>query len=91
VTPGIIMGEAGSAIGRDLLASGVTVRGYDPVVAAPEGMVATGSDAEACSGADLVLSLTTAHEAEAAFRASAPGLSPGVLFADLNTSAADLK
>jgi len=85
------LGEAGSAIGRDLLAAGVVVRGYDPVVAVPEGMVATGSDAEACSGADLVLSLTTAHEAEAAFRASVPGLQPGVLFADLNTSAADLK
>jgi 3-hydroxyisobutyrate dehydrogenase-like beta-hydroxyacid dehydrogenase len=85
------LGEAGSAIGRDLLAAGVVVRGYDPVVAAPEGMVATGSDAEACTGADLVLSLTTAHEAEAAFRASVPGLQPGVLFADLNTSAAELK
>jgi 3-hydroxyisobutyrate dehydrogenase-like beta-hydroxyacid dehydrogenase len=85
------LGEAGSAIGRDLLAAGVTVRGYDPVVPAPAGMVATSSDAEACSGADLVLSLTTAHEAEAAFRASVPGLQPGARFADLNTSAAELK
>ena len=85
------LGEAGSTIGRDLLAAGVTVRGYDPAVAAPEGVVATGSDAEACAGADLVLSLTTAHEAEEAFRASVPGLSPGVLFADLNTSSAELK
>jgi 3-hydroxyisobutyrate dehydrogenase-like beta-hydroxyacid dehydrogenase len=85
------LGEAGGAISRDLLAAGVTVRGYDPAVAVPEGVVAAGSDAEACAGADLVLSLTTAHEAEAAFSAAEPGLSAEVLYADLNTSAADLK
>jgi 3-hydroxyisobutyrate dehydrogenase-like beta-hydroxyacid dehydrogenase len=85
------LGEAGSTIGRDLVATGVTVRGYDPVAPVPEGIVATGSDAEACDGAGLVLSLTTAHEAEDAFRAAVPGLSPGVLFADLNTSSAELK
>jgi 3-hydroxyisobutyrate dehydrogenase-like beta-hydroxyacid dehydrogenase len=85
------LGEAGSAIGRDLVAAGVTVRGYDPVADVPDGIVATGSDAEACAGADLVLSLTTAEHAEAAFGASLPGLSRGVLFADLNTSSADLK
>jgi len=85
------LGEAGSLIGRDLVAAGVTVRGYDPVAEVPDGIVATGSDAEACTGADLVLSLTTAEEAEAAFRASLPGLSRGVLFADLNTSGAELK
>ena len=28
------LGEAGSTIGRDLVAAGVTVRGYDPAVAA---------------------------------------------------------
>ena len=85
------LGEAGSIISRDLVASGVTVRGYDPVAAAPDGVVAAGSDAEACAGADLVLSLTTAHEAEAAFRASQPGLGPRAWYADLNTSSADLK
>jgi 3-hydroxyisobutyrate dehydrogenase-like beta-hydroxyacid dehydrogenase len=85
------LGEAGAIIGRDLVAAGVTVRGYDPAVAAPDGIVAAGSDAEACAGADLVLSLTTAHEAEGALRASLPGLAPPVLFADLNTSSADLK
>jgi 3-hydroxyisobutyrate dehydrogenase-like beta-hydroxyacid dehydrogenase len=85
------LGEAGSAIGRDLVAAGVTVRGYDPVAEVPDGIVATGSDAEACAGADLVLSLTTAEQAEAAFLASLPGLSHGVLFADLNTSSAELK
>jgi 3-hydroxyisobutyrate dehydrogenase-like beta-hydroxyacid dehydrogenase len=85
------LGEAGGTISRDLLAAGATVRGYDPAVAAPEGVVAARSDAEACAGADLVLSLTTAHEAEGALRASLPGLAPAVLYADLNTSSAELK
>jgi 3-hydroxyisobutyrate dehydrogenase-like beta-hydroxyacid dehydrogenase len=85
------LGEAGSAIARDLVASGTTVRGFDPVVGAPEGVVETGSDAQACDGAGLVLSLTAAHEAEGAMRAAAPGLAPGTLYADLNTSSAGLK
>jgi 3-hydroxyisobutyrate dehydrogenase-like beta-hydroxyacid dehydrogenase len=85
------LGEAGAAISHDLLATGVTVRGYDPRVAAPEGVVAACGDADACEGADLVLSLTTAHEAEAAFRDAARGLRPETLFADLNTASAGLK
>jgi 3-hydroxyisobutyrate dehydrogenase-like beta-hydroxyacid dehydrogenase len=85
------LGEAGSIISRDLAAAGVTVRGYDPAAGPPDGVVAAGSDAEACAGADLVLSLTTAHEAEAAFLASLPGLGPRALYADLNTSSAGLK
>jgi 3-hydroxyisobutyrate dehydrogenase-like beta-hydroxyacid dehydrogenase len=85
------LGEAGSAIGRDLVASGVTVRGFDPLTRGPDGIIETGSDAEACSGADLVLSLTTAHESEAALRDATPGLAPGTLYADLNTSSAGLK
>jgi 3-hydroxyisobutyrate dehydrogenase-like beta-hydroxyacid dehydrogenase len=85
------LGEAGAIISHDLLESGVTVRGYDPVAGVPDGVVATGSDAEACAGADLVLSLTTAHEAEGALLGSLPGLGPGAWYADLNTSSADLK
>lgn len=85
------LGEAGSAIGGDLLAAGAVVRGYDPVAALPEGVVPTGSEAEASEGADLVLSLTTAHESEAAFAAALPGLGGSALFADLNTAASGLK
>jgi 3-hydroxyisobutyrate dehydrogenase-like beta-hydroxyacid dehydrogenase len=85
------LGEAGTHIARDLLAAGVTVRGYDPVAPVPDGIAAAASDADACAGAGLVLSLTTAHEAEAAFLASVPGLAPHVLYADLNTSSAQLK
>ena len=85
------LGEAGGLISRDLVAAGITVRGYDPAVPAAGGIVATSSDAQACEGADLVLSLTTAHEAEGALRASLPGIAPTALFADLNTSSAQLK
>ena len=85
------LGEAGSLISHDLVAAGAIVRGFDPQAAGPEGVIPTGSDAEACAGAGLVLSLTTAHEAEAALRAAAPGLAPGTLYADLNTGSAGLK
>jgi 3-hydroxyisobutyrate dehydrogenase-like beta-hydroxyacid dehydrogenase len=85
------LGEAGAAISQDLIAAGVTVRGYDPVRRGPAGIVVTSSDADACAGADLVLSLTCAHESEAAFRAAAPAARPAALYADLNTSSAGLK
>jgi len=85
------LGEAGTAISQDLLAAGVTVRGYDPVRSGPAGTVVTSGDADACAGAGLVLSLTTAHESEAAFRAAAPAVGPAAIYADLNTSSAGLK
>jgi 3-hydroxyisobutyrate dehydrogenase-like beta-hydroxyacid dehydrogenase len=53
--------------------------------------VSAANDADACEGADLVLSLTTAHESEAAFASALPALRVGVLYADLNTSSAGLK
>jgi 3-hydroxyisobutyrate dehydrogenase-like beta-hydroxyacid dehydrogenase len=85
------LGEAGGAISRDLVGAGVTVRGYDPVATAPGGVAAAGSEAEACAGAGLVISLTTAHESEAALRAALPGVGPAALYADLNTAAPGLK
>jgi 3-hydroxyisobutyrate dehydrogenase-like beta-hydroxyacid dehydrogenase len=68
------LGEAGGTIARDLAAAGVAVRGYDPAVPAPPGVTAAVSDADACRGADLVLSLTTANEAERALEQALPGL-----------------
>src|SRR6202034_320983 len=79
-------GEAGSLLARDLVAAGARVRGYDPAVPAPAGVTGAGSDAEAASGADLVLSVNSAKEAEAALRASLDALSPGAAWADLNTA-----
>jgi 3-hydroxyisobutyrate dehydrogenase-like beta-hydroxyacid dehydrogenase len=85
------LGEAGSLISRDLVAAGAVVRGYDPRVTPPDGVVAASGDAEACDGADLVLSLTTAHESEAALEQALPALRGDVLYADLNTASPGLK
>ena len=90
------LGEAGGTIARDLAAAGVRVRGYDPAVPAPPGVTAAASDADACQGADLVLSLTTAGEAEKALEQALPGLAGGrtdgrAVYADANTASAGLK
>lgn len=67
-------GEAGGAIARGLAEAGGRVRGFDPAVSAPAGVTAAASDADACVGADLVISLTTAEQAEDALRQALPGL-----------------
>ncbi|NEC88518.1 NAD(P)-dependent oxidoreductase [Streptomyces sp. SID12501] len=85
------LGEAGRIIAADLVAAGVHVRGYDPRVAAPPGVVGTGSEAEAATGSDLVLSVNSASDAEHALRAGLAGMSPGCLWADLNTASPALK
>jgi 3-hydroxyisobutyrate dehydrogenase-like beta-hydroxyacid dehydrogenase len=85
------LGEAGSIIAADLVAAGAEVRGYDPAVAAAEGITETGSEAEAARGADLVLSVNSAHAAEDAFRAGLAGLSADALWADLNTASPGTK
>jgi 3-hydroxyisobutyrate dehydrogenase-like beta-hydroxyacid dehydrogenase len=85
------LGEAGSRIAADLAAAGATVRGFDPAVPAGEGITGCDSDAEACRGASVVLSLTCAHEAEAALDAALPGIGSGALYADLNTASPGLK
>jgi len=84
-------GEAGSLIARDLVAAGATVRGYDPKVPAPAGVTGTGSDAGAVTGATLVLSVNSASEALNALEASLDALSPGAVWADLNTAAPGVK
>jgi 3-hydroxyisobutyrate dehydrogenase-like beta-hydroxyacid dehydrogenase len=88
------LGEAGSVIARDLLAAGAAVRGYDPAVAAvaaAPGIAEGRSEAEAASGADLVLSVNSSKAAADAFRAGLPGLGPGTLWADLNTASPGTK
>jgi 3-hydroxyisobutyrate dehydrogenase-like beta-hydroxyacid dehydrogenase len=96
------LGEAGSLIARDLLAAGAVVRGFDPEISglagvtAAEGFIGCGSDAEACAGACLVLSVNSAKEAVAALRVSlaavrpGPG-KPGAVWADLNTASPGVK
>ncbi|VVJ17928.1 Uncharacterised protein [Amycolatopsis camponoti] len=85
------LGEAGSTLARDLVAAGAVVRGYDPAVPAIEGVVATGSEAEAADGADLVLSVNSASAAVDALQAGLAGLKTGAAFADLNTASPGTK
>jgi 3-hydroxyisobutyrate dehydrogenase-like beta-hydroxyacid dehydrogenase len=85
------LGEAGGALARDLAAAGAVVRGYDPAVPAPEGIVATGSEAEAATGADVVLSVNSASAARDALAAGLAGLEPDALWADLNTASPEAK
>lgn len=86
------LGEAGSLIAADLLAAGARVRAYDPAVPVPpSGATACTDEADAARGADVVLSVNTAADAEDATRAGLPGVATGALWADLNTAAPGLK
>jgi 3-hydroxyisobutyrate dehydrogenase-like beta-hydroxyacid dehydrogenase len=91
------LGEAGSLISAGLAEAGLRVRGYDPAVPPPAGVEPAGSDADACRGADLVLSLTTAAAADDALSQSLPGLVPSepgrdrAVYADANTATAGAK
>ncbi len=92
LTVGVLgLGEAGSPIAAGLAAAGARARGFDPAQPAPAGVEAAASDADACRGAALVISLVTAEEAEEALRLALPGLAAGTVYADANTSAAGLK
>lgn len=84
-------GEAGSAFGRDLLQRGVTVRVYDPKVTADPPAVAADSEADAARGADLVLSVNSAHDAAGALTAGIPGVEPHAVWADMNTASPKAK
>lgn len=79
-------GEAGSAFGRDLLEQGVTVRVYDPKVVATSPAEVADSEADAARGADLVLSVNSAHDAANALAAGLPGVEPHAMWADMNTA-----
>ena len=67
------------------------MRGFDPRQPSPPGVVSAGSDADAVTGADLVLSLNSAHDAVPAFTAAADALRPTAIWADLNTASPAVK
>jgi 3-hydroxyisobutyrate dehydrogenase-like beta-hydroxyacid dehydrogenase len=85
------LGEAGSEIARDLLAAGADVRGYDPRVTAPPGVLPRADEAAAVADADLVLSVNSAADAPVALHNALPGLRAGTVWADLNTAAPSVK
>jgi 3-hydroxyisobutyrate dehydrogenase-like beta-hydroxyacid dehydrogenase len=85
------LGEAGSEIAAGLCAAGAVVRGFDPRVRAGTGVVECAGDADACQGADVVLALTCADEAEGALAAALPGVGRAAIYADMNTASSGLK
>src|SRR5215469_17548261 len=85
------LGEAGSLFATDLMTCGATVRAFDPRVPAPEPAIGCAGDADAARGGRLILSLTSAHEAQETLRQAAPGIAAGAIYADLNTGSPRLK
>jgi 3-hydroxyisobutyrate dehydrogenase-like beta-hydroxyacid dehydrogenase len=85
------LGEAGSAIAVDLLAAGTTVRGWDPVASAPDGVEVASDAADAAAGTELVLSANSAAVALEVAESVAAALSDGQVYADLNTGPPALK
>jgi 3-hydroxyisobutyrate dehydrogenase-like beta-hydroxyacid dehydrogenase len=85
------LGEAGTRIAADLVATGAEVRGYDPVAAAPANVAAAGDPAAAVVGSAVVLALTTSSTALAAAESALPGLASDTIYADLNTAGPALK
>src|SRR5450755_2516565 len=86
------LGEAGGAIAADLVAAGVRVLGWDPAATRiPDGVQPARSASAALAGAQAVLSVNAAAVAFDVARELVPTLSPGQLYADLNTAAPRLK
>jgi 3-hydroxyisobutyrate dehydrogenase-like beta-hydroxyacid dehydrogenase len=85
------LGEAGAELARDLVAAGADVRGFDPAVGVPEGVLSRSDDADAVRDADLVLSVNSSHDALPALENALPALRPGTIWADLNTAAPAVK
>jgi len=84
------LGEAGGTIAKDLAEAGAVVRGYDPAVTAGDGIIDTSSEAEAATGADLVLSVNSSKASIGALRAGVGAVGDGI-WADLNTASPGTK
>jgi len=81
------LGEAGWRYAADLAAAGATVTGFDiRAVDPPAGVRMAASVSEAVTGANLVLSLTTAAGAVEAAKQARGQLSPDTVYADLNAA-----
>lgn len=86
------IGEVGSSFARDLIAAGVHVQGWDPEPRAlPEGFGFSTSNPAAAAGAEVVFSVNWAPVATDVAREVASVLTPGQLYADLNTASPDTK
>jgi len=86
------LGEAGSLLGADLAAAGAAVSGYDPAaVATPPGVRRQRDPEAAVKGADAVLGITAAVDAETALNQALGAIPAGAVYADLSTAPASLE
>jgi 3-hydroxyisobutyrate dehydrogenase-like beta-hydroxyacid dehydrogenase len=86
------LGEAGGTIAADLVAQGVVTRGFDPDLGRTvAGVERSSSAAEAVAPADVVLSVNAQAVAVSVARSVAGSLTPAHLYADLNTTSAEVK
>jgi 3-hydroxyisobutyrate dehydrogenase-like beta-hydroxyacid dehydrogenase len=87
------LGEAGSHFANDLAELGVTVVGYDPLpkrLLHPSVRLAA-SNAEAVRNADVILSVNLSAVAETVAAGVRPQLTPGQVYAEMNTASPDTK
>ncbi|HEY3764924.1 MAG TPA: DUF1932 domain-containing protein [Gaiellales bacterium] len=85
------LGEAGAAIAADLVALGVRVLGWDPDPARTVAGVAIVSSAGDAAAATIVVSVNSQAAAVRAARAVQAVLTPGHLYADMNTTSTAVK
>jgi 3-hydroxyisobutyrate dehydrogenase-like beta-hydroxyacid dehydrogenase len=85
------LGEAGGRLAADLTAAGVEVRGYDPDARTSAAVDRAPDPQAAVAGSDVVLSVNAAAVALRAATEALPALSPGTVYADLNTAGPELK
>jgi 3-hydroxyisobutyrate dehydrogenase-like beta-hydroxyacid dehydrogenase len=85
------LGEAGSAIARDLAGAGAAVRGFDPAQPAVDGVDLVATAPDAARGAEVVLSVNAASVAVPVAESLAGALDHGAVFADLNTASPGAK
>jgi 3-hydroxyisobutyrate dehydrogenase-like beta-hydroxyacid dehydrogenase len=86
------LGEAGGRLASDLVALGVDVRAYDPDPARDVPSTERAADpAEAAAGSDVVLSVNSSRAALDAAAGCLPALHTEMVYADLNTTAPELK
>lgn len=86
------LGEAGSRFAADLAAGGANVAGYDPApVETPDGVKRFESPIEAVKGADLVMAITAASDAQAAIAQAWNQIGRGTIYADLSTAPPSFK
>lgn len=86
------LGEAGSLIAADLATAGVDVHAYDPEdVLTPPSVIRHDEPAPAVAGAELVMAITAARDAQAAIAQAWDAIRRGTIYADLSTAPASLK